>query len=89
MERVVVGNENAYTAFLEAADEHLNVAHGQRINAGKGFVEQHEERIADQAAGDFQTTAFAAGKIGGVGLFQSGESEFLHELIGALFLVGA
>lgn len=64
---VVVGNEHAYAAFLEAPDKHLNIAHGEGVDTGKGFVEQNEERIADEAAGYFQAAAFTAGKIGGVG----------------------
>src|SRR6266576_1903545 len=38
---IVVGDQDADAAIGEMADEVLNVAHRNRIDAGEGFVEQH------------------------------------------------
>ena len=85
---VMVGDEHADAPVLEAADEFLDVAHGNGVDTGKGLVEQDEERLAYQAAGYLEAAALTAGKIGGVGLFEPGKAEFLHELVGALLLLG-
>ena len=39
---VVVGNQHADATLLEVKDDRLNVSHGNRIDAGKGLVEQDE-----------------------------------------------
>ena len=53
-----------------AADDLLNVGDGLRIDAGERLVEQDQERLADQAAGDLQPAFLAAGAAGRVVLAQ-------------------
>ena len=59
---VVIGDQDADAAFLQEADDALDFDHGDRIDAGKWFIQQDEARIGRQCAGDFDPTAFTAGE---------------------------
>src|SRR6516162_5384200 len=50
---VVIGDEDADAEAGEVADEGLDVADGNRVDAGKGLIEKHEGRSAGERAGDF------------------------------------
>jgi hypothetical protein len=39
--------------LLEEADDLLDFEHGDRVDAGKGLVEQDQARVGGQRAGDF------------------------------------
>ena len=60
----MVRNEDADAAFLEKADDFLDFQHGDRVHAGKGFVEQDEARSGCQSAGDFHAPPFPPGQGG-------------------------
>src|SRR5690242_8616256 len=49
---VVVRDENADAAFLQKADDFLNIEHGDRIDAGERFVEEDEARARRERARD-------------------------------------
>src|SRR5207302_10726469 len=49
---IVVGDQDADAAIGEMADEVLNVADRDRVDAGEGFVEQHIIGAGGQRAGD-------------------------------------
>src|SRR5690554_2971529 len=56
---VVVGDEYADAAFLEVADDFLDVEHGNRVDAGEGLVEQDQARVGGQRARNFAAPALA------------------------------
>ena len=57
---VVVGYQNADSAILELRDKVADFPHGNRIDAGKGFVEQQVFRIGRQTARDFDAPPLTA-----------------------------
>src|SRR6185436_14417442 len=57
---IVVGDQNADAATGQVADEVLDVAHRDRIDAGEGLVEQHVVRARRQRPRDFDTATLAA-----------------------------
>src|SRR5467141_3406960 len=59
---VVVRDENADAAFLEKADDFLNVEYRDRIDAREGFIEQYEARAHREGPGDLDAAALPAGK---------------------------
>src|SRR5262249_37945467 len=65
---VMVRHQNADAAASKIAHNLLDVALGKRIDRGERFVKQNHERLADQAAGDFESAFLAAGGAGRVGL---------------------
>ncbi len=65
---IVVGDQDADAATLEIVDDLADIGDGQGIDAGEGFIEQHEGRLAGQGAGDFDAAAFTTGQGGGRGM---------------------
>ena len=59
---LVIGNQNGNAPLAELANNLLDATDGDRIDAGKRFVEENDLRIGNQAAGDFQSPSFAAGQ---------------------------
>jgi hypothetical protein len=57
---VVVGDQHADAALLQEAHDALDLDHGDRVDAGKRFVEQHEARIGRQRARDLDAAPLAA-----------------------------
>src|SRR5262245_54483351 len=54
---IVVGNQDADAAIGEVAHQVLNVADRDRIDTGKGFVEQHVIRARRERARDLDAAA--------------------------------
>src|SRR6266850_3902395 len=59
---VVVRDQDADAAFLEKADDFLNVEYRDRIDAREGFIEQYEARARREGTGDLDAAALSAGK---------------------------
>src|SRR5690606_29105237 len=57
---IVIGDEHADAAILQMGDEIADIADGDRIDARKGFVEQHEGRLRRQRARNLDAAALAA-----------------------------
>ena len=57
---IVIGDEDPDASTLQVADEILNVADGDRIDASERFVKQHEGRLAGKRAGDLASAPLAA-----------------------------
>src|SRR5213593_1488751 len=57
---VMVRDEDADTAFLEKADDFLNVEYCDRVDASEGFIEQYEARARRERPGDFDAATLAA-----------------------------
>src|SRR3954471_18593772 len=57
---VVVRDQHADAALGQVPDEVLDVADGDRVDAGEGLVEQHEGRIAGERPGDLAAAPLAA-----------------------------
>ena len=57
---VVVGDQHADAEAGKVADELLDIADGDGVDAGERFVEQNEGGAAGERAGDFATAPFAA-----------------------------
>ena len=72
---LVIRDEDADALILEAADDLLNVGYRLRVDAGERLVKEDDERIANQAAGDFQPPRLAAGQPGRVVLAKVAEAE--------------
>src|SRR5215208_5524249 len=88
---VVVGDQHADAAAGETADEVLDVADGDRVDAGEGLVEEHEGRLAGQRPGDLAAPALAARERDRRRLAQPRDVELLEqgiELSLALLAVG-
>ena len=82
---VVVGEQDAQVVLLgQSADLELDLRHGLGVDAGERLVEHDELRLGDQAAGDFQTPALAAGDPIGLRLADLLEAELGQQL----FLAG-
>ena len=58
---IVVGDQYADAAFGQKLDDALNVNHGNRVNAGEGFVEQYDTRVVRQRANNLHKETFATG----------------------------
>ena len=58
----MVGNQHANAATLEEIDDALNFDHGDRVDAGKRFVEQDKARLGRQGARNFHPSALTAGQ---------------------------
>ena len=56
---VVVGDEHPDAARFQETDDALDLDHGDRVDAGKGLVEQDETRVGGQGAGNFDTAPLA------------------------------
>src|SRR5690606_33902850 len=54
---IVVGDQDADAAVGKVTHQLLDVADGDRINAGEGLVEQHVARPRRQGASDFDAAA--------------------------------
>src|SRR5258708_30556005 len=59
-QHVVVRDQDADAAFLEKADDFLNVEYRDRIDARKGFIEQYEARARREGPGDLDAAALSA-----------------------------
>ena len=59
---VMVGDQNADSPRLQIVDKVADFADGNRINPGKGLVQQQIFGIRGQTACDFHPTPFATGK---------------------------
>ena len=81
---IVIGDQNADVAFLQMGDDFFDVDHRQRIDAGKGFVQQHEGRVRCQGPGDLQAPAFAPGKHRCSGFRHVGDAQFFQQASSAV-----
>ena len=59
---VMVGNQHSNSARPQPADDLLQVENGDRINAGKRFVQQDKCGIDAQAARNFNAPPLASGQ---------------------------
>src|SRR5437016_8414126 len=59
---VMVRDEDADAAFLEKADDFLNVEYRDRVDAREGFIEQYEARTRRERPGDLDAATLAAGQ---------------------------
>ena len=57
---VVVGDQHANAARFQKADDALDLDHGNRVDAGKGLVQQNKARVRGQGAGNFHAPALTA-----------------------------
>ena len=78
---IVVGDQHADPAAGEVPDQLLNVGNGDRVDAGEGFVEQHEVGTAGQRPGDLQPAALATRQGDGGRLAQVADVEFLEQRV--------
>src|ERR1700738_3071079 len=76
---IVVGDEHADAAIGEMADEILNVAHRDRIDAGERFVEQHVIGSGRKRARDLDATPLAARQRNRRRFAQSRDVEFVEQ----------
>src|SRR3569833_2078240 len=85
----VIGDQNANAAAGELADQALDLADGERLDAGEGFVEQHEHGIAGDGASDLGAAAFTTRQRQRVDVGQPCNAEFLEQRVEPLLPLGA
>ena len=56
----MVGDQDTDFAILEEADDFLDIEYGDRVHAGKRFVQQNEPRLRGESAGDLDAAALAS-----------------------------
>jgi hypothetical protein len=56
----VVGDDDADVLVFQRRDDILDVFHGNRVNAGKGLIQQDELRVDRKGAGDLAATPLTA-----------------------------
>ena len=80
---VVIGDQDAKSAFFQSPDDFLHFVNGDRVNAAERFIEQQQLRTGHQRAGDFQSALLAAAE--GVGLVfgQSRQVQFVEQVFQA------
>ena len=83
----MVGDDDADILVFERGDDRLDVLHGDRVDAGEGFVEQDERRIDRHGAGDLRAAALAARKLDAHAFAHLLQAELLDERLDALGLI--
>ena len=73
--------KHADAALGQVADQRLNVAHRDRIDAGERFVQQHVIGPRRQRPGDLDAPPLAAGQRDGRRLAQPRDVEFLQQAV--------
>src|SRR5690606_15885900 len=86
---IVVGNQHADAAPREVAHQLLDVADGDRIDAGEGLVEQHEGGTRRERARDLDAAAFTARERDGGRLADALDAELVEQAIELLLAPGA
>src|SRR5205823_3692120 len=81
---VVIGNQHANAAFLEEADDLLNVEDGDRIDAGERLVEQNEARPCGKRTGDLDPSSLAAGQRDGRRFGEMRDRQILEQRVEAI-----
>jgi hypothetical protein len=76
---VVVGDQDADAAVLEVLDDALDLADRNRVDAGEGFVEQHQLRPGRERARDLDPASFAAGEAGADLVGDVFDLQFVHQ----------
>src|SRR5713101_8453121 len=76
---VVVRDEDADAAFLEKADDFLNVEYRYRVDAREGLVEQYEARTRRERPSDLDAAALAARQRQRGGLSQMRDVEIAQQ----------
>ena len=77
---IVVGDDDADVAVFEFGDDVLNILDGNRVNAGKGLVQQDELRVDGQGAGDLAPAPLTSGELDAEALAHLAEVELIDEL---------
>src|SRR5205807_2595177 len=81
---IMIGQQDADAGLAQLAHDFLDIADSLRINSRKRLVEQDEQRLANQAASDFEPAFLATRKTGGVVLADRIQTELAQDLIRAL-----
>ena len=81
---IVIGDQDADALSRQIADHLTDVGDGQGVDAGEGFVQQHEAGLARQRPGDLAAAALTARQAGGRGVAQVVDAEFLQQAAGLL-----
>ena len=76
---VVVGDDHADVHRLELGDDVLDVFHGDRVDAGEGFIEQDKLRVDGQRPGNFAAAAFATRELDTLALADFLEAELVDQ----------
>ena len=80
---LVVGDQDGDAVLPQFADDLLDAVDGDRVDAGERLVQQDDLGIGDQAAGDLQPPALAAGERDGARLAEPVDVELLEQLVAA------
>ena len=81
---IVVRNENRQPCAAQHADDLLNFAHGDGINAAERLVEHEQLGFGDQRAGDGEAALLPAGEGDGEVVRHVGDAELLHQRLALL-----
>src|SRR5688572_3639529 len=81
---VMIGYEHADAALLEEPNDALDVEHGDRVDAGKGLIQQDEGRSRAERARDLQPPSLSSRQRDGGMLAQVRDVEILEQFAQAL-----
>lgn len=85
---VVVGDEDADIAGLEAGNVVLDILHRDGVDTGEGFVEEDEFGVGGQGAGDLGAPPLTAGEGVAVVLAHLVQVELVDQSLQAVALLG-
>ena len=81
---IVVGDQDADALSRQIADHLTNVGDGQGVDAGEGFIQQHEGRLARERPGDLAAPPLAARQARGRGVAQVVDAQLFQQTAGLL-----
>ena len=80
----MVGDQHANAARLQKTDDALDLNDGNRVDAGKRFVQQYKTGLRGQGAGNLDAAALAAGQCRRRRVAQMLDAQFVQQAVGAL-----
>src|SRR5438067_3719839 len=78
---IVVREQNADPLLTERANDFANVRDGDGIDAGEWLIEENQQWLTDQAAGDLQAPLLSTGKPAGFILANIRQTELVQNVV--------
>ena len=75
----MVRDQHANVARFEMGNDVFDIGNGDRIDAGKGFIEENHSGLSGECTSDFNSPTFAAGQGLPQGISQMADVKFLEQ----------